>query len=140
MTDPEFRLAAVFDHVDPRTGPGFAPDHPSVEDPALRDLLVQRLDAGTPVLMTPMLMDDVLDPERRAEVPMNFRTDGRWVWTDTVTYYLARYALAPEPDLFAHLAAPDYDAAAPLARAVVERAVAFVLTPPPEGEPVHYLT
>jgi hypothetical protein len=26
-----------------------------------------------------------------------FRTDGTWIWTDTVVYYLERYALAPAP-------------------------------------------
>ncbi|MCX5015110.1 hypothetical protein OG765_29725 [Streptomyces sp. NBC_00555] len=140
MTDPEFQLAAVFDHVDPVAGPGFAADHPSVEDPALLALLVERLNAGTPVLMTPVLMNDVLDPERRSEVPLNFRTDGRWVWTDTVAYYLEQYALAPEPGLLAHLGSPDYEVPAPLDRAVVERAAAFVLTPAPEGEAVHVLS
>jgi hypothetical protein len=142
MTDPtapEFELAAVFDHVDPGSGPGFAVDHPAVEDPELLGLLVERLNAGTPVLMTPMLMDDVLDPGRRSEVPMNFRTDGRWVWTDTVTYYLEQYALAPEPGLLAHLSRADYEIPGPLDQEVVERAVAFVLTPAPEGETVHVL-
>ncbi|MGW2014949.1 hypothetical protein [Streptomyces sp. NPDC001927] len=139
-TTPEFRLAAVFDHVDPDTGPGFAVDHPAVEDPELLGLLVERLNAGTPVLVTPVLMDDVLNPERRAEVPMNFRTDGTWVWTDTVTYYLEQYALAPEPGLLAHLSSPDYAIPGPLDQEAVERAVAFVLTPAPEGETVHVLS
>ncbi|MGW5848687.1 hypothetical protein ACWFQ8_12170 [Streptomyces sp. NPDC055254] len=139
MTDPEFQLAAVFDHVDPVAGPGFAVGHPSVDDPALRALLVERLNAGTPVLVTPMLMNDVLDPERPSEVPLNYRTDGRWVWTDTVTYYLEQYALAPEPGLLAHLSSPDYAIPAPLDRATVERAAVFALTPAPEGETVHFL-
>ncbi|GGY46448.1 hypothetical protein [Streptomyces omiyaensis] len=136
MTDPEFRLAAVFDHAGPETGPGFGLDHPVVEDPDLRALLVERLNAGTPVLMTPVLMDDVLDPSRVAEVPLNFRTDGRWVWTDTVTYYLEQYALAPEAGLLAHLDRPGYTAPGPLGQDVVERAAAFVLTPAPEGAEV----
>ncbi|MBW5483111.1 hypothetical protein [Streptomyces bambusae] len=138
--DPEFRLAAVFDHVDPETGPGFAVDHPAVEDPELLGLLVERLNAGTPVLMTPMLMDDVLDPGRRSQVPMNFRTDGCWVWTDTVTYYLEQYALAPDPGLLAHLSSPHYETPGLLDPEVVERVVAFVLTPAPGGEAVHVLS
>lgn len=136
MTDPDFQLASVFDHAGPETGPGFAVDHPVVEDPEQLALLVERLNAGTPVLVTPVLMDDVLDPSRVAEVPLNFRTDGRWVWTDTVTYYLEQYALAPEPGLLAHLKRPDYAAPGPLGQDVVERAAAFVLSPVPEGTEV----
>lgn len=136
---PEFRLASVFDHADPVTGPGFATDHPVVEGPELRTLLLERLAAGTPVLATPVLMDDVLDPSRVAEVPLTFRTDGRWVWMDTVTYYLERYALAPDPELLAYLSDPCYAAPGPLGQDVVERAAAFVLTPAPEGTEVHPL-
>ncbi|WP_030748957.1 hypothetical protein [Streptomyces griseus] len=143
MTDPdprpEFRLASVFDHADPVTGPGFATDHPVVEDPELHALLLERLTAGTPVLATPALMDDVLDASRVAEVPLTFRTDGRWVWTDTVTYYLEHYALAPDPELLAHLADPGYTVPGPLGQDVVERAAAFVLTPAPEGTEVRPL-
>ncbi|MFJ9809117.1 hypothetical protein ACIRTB_12890 [Streptomyces sp. NPDC101158] len=140
MTDPEnrpeFRLASVFDHADPVTGPGFAADHAVVEDPELLALLLERLAAGTPVLATPVLMDDVLDPSRVAEVPLTFRTDGRWVWTDTVTYYLERYALAPDPELIGYLSDPGYTAPGPLGQDVVERAAAFLLTPAPEGTEV----
>ncbi|MDH6116828.1 hypothetical protein ABH930_000247 [Kitasatospora sp. GAS204A] len=132
-----FELAAVFDLVDPVTGPAFAEDHPVIEDEAGLEALVGYLGAGVPVLMTPTLMDDVVDPSRGAVVPMNFRTDGSWIWTDTVTYYLEEYGLAPEPGLLAHLRergsfdwTPDQE--------TVERAAAFILTPPEtaDDEPV----
>ncbi|MFJ3902995.1 hypothetical protein [Streptomyces sp. NPDC090025] len=142
MDAPEFQLAAVFDHVDPVTGPGFADDHPVVADPDTLALLLRRLRAGAPVLVTPLLMDDSLNPERKAEVPMNFRTDGRWIWTDTVTYYLAEYGVAPEPGLLAHLSRPADEADeadAAVDQETVERAVAFVLDPAQAGEPVHVL-
>ncbi|MFJ9693883.1 hypothetical protein [Kitasatospora sp. NPDC101183] len=134
--DGGFRLAAVFDRVDPVTGPGFAPDRPRLE-PAEREALARYLDAGEAVLLTPVLMDDVLDPQRRGEVPMGYRTDGRWVWTDTVTYYLVEYGLAPEAGLLAHLRAQGGAPCPPVDPEAVERAVAFVLTPPGEdSEPV----
>lgn len=131
-----FRLAAVFDVVDPVTGPGFASDRPRLAQ-AEREALARYLNGGAAVLLTPMLMDDVLDPQRRGVVPMGFRTDGRWVWTDTVTYYLTEHGLAPEPELLAHLRAQG-DALCPEpSPETLERAVAFVLTPPGEAaEPV----
>ncbi|MCK2239939.1 MULTISPECIES: hypothetical protein [unclassified Crossiella] len=118
----------MFDHVHPETGPGFAADHPRVADPAERQAIADYLDSGTPVLLSPTLLDDVLDPARTAVVPVNFLTDGRWVWTDTVTYYLQRHGLAPEPELLAHLRSQG-PAAAPVPAETVRRAAGFVLTP-----------
>ena len=28
-------------------------------------------------------------------VPLSFRTDGSWIWTDAVSYFLRTYALSP---------------------------------------------
>ncbi|WP_037902573.1 hypothetical protein [Streptomyces sp. NRRL S-350] len=131
----EFRLAAVFDMVDPLTGPGFSAEREVVEDATERAALAGYLRAGAAVLVTPMLMDDVFDTSRRGAVPLNYRTDGEWIWTDTVTYYLEEYDLAPEPGLLAHLrergdARPQPDAA------TLQRAADFVLHPPRPAEPV----
>jgi hypothetical protein len=132
----EFTLAAVFDLVDPLSGPDFAEDHPVIEDPEEREALIGYLDSATPVLMTPLLMDDVLDPERVSTVPMNYRCDGRWIWTDTVTYYLDAYGLAPEPGLLGYvrerLAAGEVPPA--LTPDVQDRAVTFLLEPPATGQ------
>ncbi|MBB4681408.1 hypothetical protein [Crossiella cryophila] len=97
-------------------------------DPVEGQAIADYLDSGTPVLVTPTLLDDVLDPGRTAVVPVNFLTDGRWVWTDTITYYLQRHGLLPEPELLAHLRTQG-PAAAPVAAETVHRAVGFVLTP-----------
>jgi hypothetical protein len=132
-----FQLAAVFDKVDPVTGPAFDEDHPRLADGPDRAAVADYLRSGPHVLMTPMLMDDVLDPERRGVVPMSFRTDGEWIWTDTIAYYLDEYGLAPESGLLAHIRAQaDVQRAEP-APEVLEQAVAFILTPPAEeNEPV----
>ncbi|MER7753272.1 hypothetical protein [Kitasatospora sp. NPDC097643] len=133
----EFRLAAVFDVVDPVAGPGFAQDRAVVADEEERAALLAYLRAGAPVVMTPMLMDDVLDTGRRGVVPLNYRTDGAWIWTDTVTYYLAEHALAPEPGLLAHLRERGASGPGPAPDpATVERAAAFLLDPPVPSEPV----
>ncbi|GAA4553184.1 hypothetical protein [Amycolatopsis samaneae] len=131
-TTEEFTLARVFDVVDPVTGPGFAPEHPRIEDPEELRALLAYLASGTPILVTPSLLDDVLDPDRTAVVPTNFVTDGSWIWTDTVTYYLENHGLAPDPDLLGHIRAQGA-VAAPVAADVVGRAVGFVLEPPAAG-------
>lgn len=96
---PPVRLARVFDH-DGR----FAADHPVLEGETLSRVAAY-LEAGAPVLGTASCLPDVVTPERGAVVPMSYRTDGRWLWTDSVTYYLREYGLAPEPDLLSHVAA-----------------------------------
>ncbi|MGW3635835.1 hypothetical protein ACWD7F_37965 [Streptomyces sp. NPDC005122] len=132
----DFTLAAVFDVVDPVAGPGFLIDHPVIADPDELAAVLAYLNAGTPVLMTPVLMDDVVDPSRGGVVPMSFRSDGSWIWTDTVAYYLEQYALAPEPSLLAHIQARGTFTDA-LDQQTVERAAAFILSPPEPGkEPV----
>ncbi|MFJ4184398.1 hypothetical protein [Kitasatospora sp. NPDC089509] len=132
----EFTLAAVFDAVDPLTGPEFHEDHPVIEDAAEREALVGYLASAALVLMTPSLMDDVLDPERAGAVPMDYRCDGRWIWTDTVTYYLDRYGLEPDPGLLAHVRERVAAGAGPeeLAPDVQERAVEYLLAPPAAGQ------
>ncbi|MFI7122135.1 hypothetical protein [Amycolatopsis sp. NPDC049868] len=125
----EFTLARVFDVVHPETGPGFEPGHPRIEDPAELRALVAYLASGTPVLSTPSLLDDVVDRDRTAAVPSNFLTDGTWIWTDAVTYYLEHHGLAPEPGLLGHLRAQG-PSAGPVPSDVVRRAAGFVLEPP----------
>ncbi|GAA0587367.1 hypothetical protein GCM10010172_85600 [Paractinoplanes ferrugineus] len=91
-------LVRVFDSVDAETGPAFDADHEQLHGPERRRLL-RYLDSGAGVLETTELMVDVVEPERGAVVPMSYRTDGDYVWTDTVGYYLREYGLAPDPDL-----------------------------------------
>ncbi|MGA5824023.1 hypothetical protein ACPC54_40025 [Kitasatospora sp. NPDC094028] len=132
-----FRPAAVFDTVDPVTGPGFAPDRPRLAAGGAREAVARYLHAGTAVLLTPMLMDDVVDPRRQGVVPMGFRTDGRWIWTDTVTYYLEEYGLAPDPELLAHVREQGDGPWPEPEPGVLEQAASFVLTPPEAAaEPV----
>ncbi|MCM4078057.1 hypothetical protein [Paractinoplanes hotanensis] len=104
-------LARVFDGVDPETGPWFAPGHPVLEG-AERERVGRYLEAGRPVLTTTQRMADVVEPARGAVVPMSYRTDGRWVWTDTVAYYLRTHGLAPDPELLAHIRGREFRAPA----------------------------
>lgn len=132
VTGPEFTVAKVFDFADPITGPGFAPGHPVIDDPAERERLLAYLRAGHPVMMTTAGMEDILDPAAGPVVPASFRTDGEWIWTDTVGYYLSRHGIAPDAELMTHIkaqfargvTAPDVD------RDTAIRATDFLLHPP----------
>jgi hypothetical protein len=128
------RLARVFDSVDPHTGPAFDPRHPRIDDQAEAERLLGYLDRALPVLTSSATMADVLDPERPAVVPLTFRTDGRWIWTDTVGYYLERYALAPDEALLAHLRSVGPDPA-PVSEVALHRVLSF-LQRPDDSEPV----
>jgi hypothetical protein len=101
----QFEVARVFDFADPVTGPGFEPGHRVIIDQAERDRLLDYLRGGAMVMTSTARMPDVLDPEQGEVVPMTFRTDGTWIWTDTVIYYLDRHGLAPDPRLAAHIEA-----------------------------------
>lgn len=100
---PAMSVARVFDGV--RDGvPYFLPDHPRVRDPRL----AAYLRAGTPILSTTGTDIDRVDPSRGHVVPLSFRTDGTWIWTDTVTYYLEEHGIRPDEELCAHVAAQGY--------------------------------
>jgi hypothetical protein len=103
----EVRLATLFDEVDPQRGPAMRPEHPVLSGDD-RDGVLAYLRGGTPLLLTDARMDDVVDPELLAVVPMNFVTDGRWVWTDAAIYYLDRYGLQPDAELLEHIRAQRY--------------------------------
>jgi hypothetical protein len=107
---PAIPVARVFDGLEPGTGePYIAPDHPIVHDTAQRERLATYLKAGRPILATTAHEIDRVDRSRGEAVPLSFRTDGAWIWTDAVTYYLEAHGLAPDPDLTAHIAAAGYE-------------------------------
>ena len=108
-----------------------------IDDPVDRARLLAYLRGGRRVLTTTAGMNDVLDPAAGAVVPTSLRTDGEWIWTDTVEYYLSRYGLAPDAQLTAHIEArlrrgqtvpgTDQDTAI--------RAAGFLLHPPGNQAP-----
>jgi hypothetical protein len=130
----DIAVARVFDTVDPHTGPGFAPDHPRLTDERERDRILHYLDSGTVLLATTSTLTDSLDPTRGAVVPMSFRTDGAWIWTDTIAYYLREHQLAPEPQLLRHI--QEADGPPPDLDAVTVHRAMRVLTQPSDTDPV----
>lgn len=105
---PEVRIARLFDAVDPESGPYFAADRGRVEDAAERERIAGFLDAGTVILFTTAREPDRVDPASGGEVGMSLRTDGEWVWSDALAYYVRRHGIAPDPDFYAHIAGLDY--------------------------------
>ena len=77
-------------------------------DVAERERVAAFLAAGAPILMTTALSADKLDPARGKVVGASFRTDGTWVWSDELTYYVRVHGLAPEDGLLASIRGLDY--------------------------------
>lgn len=104
-------IARDFDSVEPQLGPTFATDHERLDDVEAARVL-EFLETGEALLATTARENDILDSSLGEVVPQSFRTDGTWIWTDTVTYYLRAYGLAPDQELLAHIRGRDYRVAA----------------------------
>ncbi len=132
--EPPFKIARVFDFAKPDTGPGFRPGHRVVTDSGERDRMLRYLASGTTVLHTTARTQDVINLDAGQVVPAGFRTDGEWIWTDTVAYYLEQHGMAPDEELAAHIdarwEAGDVDTETDAETAV--QAANFLLYPPPQ--------
>lgn len=119
----------------PRLAPVFAAtdeDRSPVEQ-AERDSLLGYLDRAPIVLAARGYDTDRLDPTAPRTVPMTFHTDGTWVWSGAVGYYLRVHDVAPDPELVAHIRArefrlPEVDESAR------DRAVSLITGAPPAGQ------
>lgn len=98
--EPPVAVARAFDGAG-EDGPFFAADHELVVDPAERRRLSDFLAGGEVVLTATARLVDVLTGTEGV-VPASLRSDGTWVWSEAVRYYLDRYQLAPDPDLAGH--------------------------------------
>jgi hypothetical protein len=131
--DPGMQLASIFDEVDPQDGPRFSPDHPRLdEDEAGK--VAQYLREAEPVLVTTAQLDDVVDTTRQYCVPLNFRTDGMWIWAEASAYYAQEHHLEPDPGLLAHIRSNNHTV--PVVDGVALHRALALLQQPPEAEPV----
>jgi hypothetical protein len=119
------RLARIYDGV--QGGPHFADSHRRIEDPAERELIAGFLRGGRAISRTSGRDTDRVVPDRGEVVPLSFRTDGHWVWSEALGYYLEIYGMAPEPEFVRHIAGCGYQAAEPDAAAL--RAAAAAVRP-----------
>ncbi|WP_433261105.1 hypothetical protein ACQPZF_25915 [Actinosynnema sp. CS-041913] len=124
----EMFVVRVFDGVDAEGGPVFDEDHPRIADPAERERVLAYLGGGELLLGSGDTMADVVAPERGRVVPMNYRTDGVWLWPDAVSYYLEHHDLAPDAPFLAHIYLTDQPPAR-LDAVTVHRALSHLLGP-----------
>lgn len=96
------RLARVFDRHTPEGGPVFGKAHARVTSAEERAALLECLRDGQLFLMLLEEEPDRVEPDRGSVVPAHFRTDGTWVWSDQIAYYLQHYGYAPDPELRRH--------------------------------------
>ncbi|MET0297844.1 MAG: hypothetical protein ABW024_10610 [Microbacterium sp.] len=85
------------------------------------------LEAGAVVMHTTARGVDVLKDDEKV-IPLTIRTDGEYVWTGPVTYYVQTYGVAPDAEFLAHVRARDYQVGE-VSPAEVEAAAA-VFAPP----------
>jgi hypothetical protein len=119
------RVARIFDRVDPAAGPRFDADHPRLGGTEAEAVL-RYLRASRPVVTTTARQPDALDPDAGEVVPLSFRTDGAWVWSEATAYYLERYAIAPDAEFLEAIRAAGY-LPPPASGACVHRAVQVLL-------------
>ena len=106
---PDFRIATVFDATAPDGSATMGADRERISSDEEIERLLRYL-TGAPLALAVLARDvDRVQPARRRVVPRGFRTDGVWVWSEAVGYYLETYAYAPEPALRDHIAAHNYE-------------------------------
>jgi hypothetical protein len=105
--DGPVRMPRVWDSLDPDGRPVAA--RPPVEDRE-REHILGYLEACPVVLSARSYDVDRFVPDGAPRVPLNFHTDGVWVWPGAVSYYLREHDLPVDPDLLAHLRARRFSA------------------------------
>ncbi len=103
-----FRLAHVFDDPTPDGQPWIDPARGRVTDIEERRRLLGYLLSGRVIFDGGVHTTDLLEPRRIGAVPAVYRTDGRWIWSEAVAYYLRWHLVPPEPDFLAHVRAAGY--------------------------------
>ncbi|WP_280299258.1 hypothetical protein [Nocardia neocaledoniensis] len=98
------RLSAPFDGRDAEGKP--VVNRASLE-PAVTERVLDYLAHAPVVLSARSYAADDFDASVR-DVPMNFHTDGVFVWPGAVPHYLRKYGVAPEPALVQHIIGKNF--------------------------------
>jgi hypothetical protein len=128
---PYSLLAPLFDGVADGERPYvYRPAIAAKERPSILDYL-----QNAPVVLSSRgLSPDLLHPERESKVPMAYHTDGKWVWSASVAYYLTEHGVPPAPDLVEHIRNNDYTLPRSVPRIAMGRASALAMDrPEPEA-------
>ena len=97
------RLARVFDGQSPSGAPWFSPNRLRLPEPVRRRRIAAYLTAGRLVVRAAGRMADPLSGSDEPVVPLNYRTDGTWVWQEALAYYLLTRGAAPELEFLCHI-------------------------------------
>lgn len=103
-----FRFARIFDGLTPDHAPAIAEERGYVTDPETRERLLAYLAGGAVVVKSQRYGQDMLEPTRHYAVNVSTRTDGLWIWSGAVEFYLRWHQVAPEPEFLRHIVANDY--------------------------------
>jgi hypothetical protein len=109
-----------------------SPDGPSIVEvrgklaEPLRPLVAGYLRGGGVLSTTGTFTDDYYDPARRRVAPLELRTDGVWVWSGDLPYYVETYGCAPPDALIDHIRAQAYRAPTPTHAELVTLAGEFI--------------
>lgn len=104
-TTGELRLARVYDGRDQNGHPLVTDRSPL--DPELRDRLLAYLESAPVILAARSFDPDEFAPGE-VDVPLNYRTDGTWIWAGAVPHYLRKHDLCPDPELVLHILDRDF--------------------------------
>ncbi|MFB8003188.1 hypothetical protein [Nocardia sp. NPDC056000] len=107
------KLADTFDGIDPSGKPVLSAERTTVSDPEERQRIQQFLDGGGFVMGARRRSLDLVDPNRGRAVPMNFHTDGEWIWPLEIGYYLQEYGVPVQANFLLHIRNCGYVAMVP---------------------------
>ncbi|MGW7534191.1 hypothetical protein [Amycolatopsis sp. NPDC054798] len=124
----ELRTPRVYDGFDEAGNPVVERETLSPEE---RERVLAYLDSAPVILASRSNDIDAFDPSRTDAVPLNFRTDGSWVWPGAVGYYLREHGISPDPELVEHIRAAGY-AVPEVDEATQQRMLAAMTSPPAE--------
>ncbi|MCK2236840.1 MULTISPECIES: TNT domain-containing protein [unclassified Crossiella] len=127
VPQPELALARLFDKV----AEGEPPVAYRTRLSHTEWLAVQTyLQAAPVVLSSRGYAPDLLHPEQESLVPMAYHTDGVWVWSAALAYYLREHDVVPPLELLDHLRGQDYRPPVALPKRVLQRATSLVMDMP----------
>lgn len=109
----QVRIARLFDGKDESGAWRIDQDRPRIDDLDERSRIGQFLWGGVVIMRATGYDNDVVDPSREYVVPIATHTDGTWIWSAAVRYYLLHHGVAPEPDLIEHIRSCNYVATKP---------------------------
>ena len=101
--DGLLRLARVFDGQSPSGAPWFSPGRLRLPEQVRRRRMADYLTRGRLVVRATGMAADPLSGSDQPVVPLNYRTDGTWVWQEALAYCLLSRGAAPELEFLCHI-------------------------------------